>query len=245
MCILSVMSVGYVIIVGLLIINLKWLIILIVLPFHALYNRFRKKKYYSIDKPIDKMMAIPYYLFEMKLLRSGWERWMIFQVGQFPSLHFRKFVYSVLGTLIGKEATIHFKTEIRAPYLLKIGRGSIIGDNVILDARNCIEIGENVNFSSNVSVYTEQHDHRDPLFRCTGDKYEKKVSIGNRAWIGSNVIILPGVKIGEGAVCCAGCVVTKDVDPFTVVAGIPAKKVNERPKDLIYVFKACEANRLF
>jgi acetyltransferase-like isoleucine patch superfamily enzyme len=101
-------------------------------------------------------------------------------------------------------------------------------------------MGENVNLSSNVSIYTEQHDHRDPWFRCTNGG-NKKVIIGDRVWIGSNVIVLPGVKIGEGAVCCAGCVVTKDVKPYAVVTGIPAKKVNERPKDLHYVFngKSC------
>lgn len=67
------------------------------------------------------------------------------------------------------------------------------------------------------------------------------VEIGNRVWIGSNVIILPGVHIGEGAVCCAGCVITKDIEPFSVVAGIPARKVGERPKDLRYNFngKTC------
>lgn len=62
------------------------------------------------------------------------------------------------------------------------------------------------------------------------------VSIGDKAWIGSNVTILPGVKIGEGAVCCAGCIVTHDVKPYDVVAGVPAKKVNERPTDLRYKF---------
>lgn len=60
----------------------------------------------------------------------------------------------------------------------------------------------------------------------------------DRVWLGSNVIILPGVTIGEGAVCCAGCVVTKDVEPYAVVAGIPAKKVNEHPKDLRYEFQS-------
>lgn len=62
------------------------------------------------------------------------------------------------------------------------------------------------------------------------------VVIEDRVWLGSNVIVLPGVKIGEGAVCCAGCVVTKDVLPYTVVAGVPAKIVNERPRNLKYEF---------
>lgn len=50
------------------------------------------------------------------------------------------------------------------------------------------------------------------------------------------MIVLPGVHIGEGAVCCAGCVVSKDVEPFTVVAGIPARKIADRPNDISYEF---------
>ena len=86
-----------------------------------------------------------------------------------------------------------------------------------------------------MSIYTLQHDHIDPFFNIPEGK-KLSVTICDRAWIGSNVTILPGVTIGEGAVCCAGCVVNKDVEPYNVVAGIPAKKVNERPRDLKYIF---------
>ena len=70
------------------------------------------------------------------------------------------------------------------------------------------------------------------------------MEIGDRAWLGSNVMVLPGVVIGEGAVCCGGCVVTKDVEPYAVVAGIPAKKVGERPRDLRYEFNG-KSKRLY
>ena len=76
--------------------------------------------------------------------------------------------------------------------------GTIVGDNVLLDARRGLTIGKNVNFSSNVSVYTLQHDHRSPTFSCSPDG--GNVAIGDRVWIGCNVVILPGVTIGEGAV---------------------------------------------
>lgn len=111
----------------------------------------------------------------------------------------------------------------------------------MLDARNGLTMGENVNLSSNVAIYTEQHNYRASDFSCDFPGRKKSVEVGDRAWLGSNVTVLPGVTIGEGAVCCAGCMVTKDVPPYTVVAGIPAKKVGERPKDLTYVFsgKAC------
>jgi len=137
---------------------------------------------------------------------------------------------------MGKHSIIYFGSEIRASYKLQIGEGSIIGDRSILDARNGIIIGKNVNFSSNVSIWTEQHDHKDPYFACNSTE-KFAVKIEDRVWIGPNVIILHSVTIGEGAVVAAGAVVTKDVEPFTIVGGIPAKKIGDRNKDLHYEFK--------
>lgn len=107
---------------------------------------------------------------------------------------------------------------IRASYNLFIGKGTIIGDKSVLDARRMIVIGENVNFSSGVSLWTDQHDYNDPYFRCMPNKYGPIV-IKDRAWIGPGAIILHNVTIGEGAVVAAGAVVTKDVPPFTLVGG--------------------------
>lgn len=159
-----------------------------------------------------------------------------------PSVHVRTWLDKGLGVKMGKNVTIHFRTEMRCPERLTLGDGTIIGDNAILDARRGLTMGRNVNLSSNVSIYTLQHDHRDPDFNCPPEgKVNFSVEIDDRVWIGSNVIVLPGVHISEGAVCCAGCVVTKDVEPYAVVAGIPAKKVSERPRNLRYEFngKSC------
>lgn len=189
---------------------------------------------------IIKVLCIPWYILENKIFRGGILRYLIYQIGLIPSCHLRRLVYKGLGVNMGKNVVFHFRTELRAPEKLVIGDGSIVGDNVILDARKGLVIGCNVNFSSNVSVYTLQHDYKDPDFNCT-DRHDMKVVIDDRAWLGSNVIILPGVHIGEGAVCCAGCVVTKDVEPYSVVAGIPARKISERPTNLKYNFdgKSC------
>lgn len=172
----------------------------------------------------------------LRLFIYGYIRYFIINVGMIPSHSIRNFIYRyILLVNLADYAIIYYGLEIRAPYNLKIGKGSIIGDKSILDARNGIEIGENVNFSSNVHIWTEQHDHRDPYFECNSD-HSFKVTIGNRAWIGPNVTILPKVTIGEGAVVAAGSVVTKNVEPFTIVAGLPAKKIGERNRDLRYIF---------
>lgn len=121
-----------------------------------------------------------------------------------PSIRLRRFLYKSLGVVMESKVIFHFKTEIRAPWLLKIGKGSIIGDNAILDARRGLFIGRNVNLSSNVSIYTLQHNHRDAYFRSPqSDEKNMSVRIDDRVWLGANVIVLPGVHIGEGAVCCA------------------------------------------
>ena len=213
--------------------NFKWIFILFMFPWIVL-DKFREKG------KIGYIASLPYKVCE-KMLRGGIMRFAIFNIGTIPSNSLRNLIYRMLCGRIESNVTIHFGTEIRCPRKLRIGKGTIIGDNAILDARCGLTMGENVNLSNNVSIYTLQHDHRDPYFRCNETQKKMSVEIDDRVWLGSNVIVLPGVHIGEGAVCCAGCVVTKDVLPYTVVAGIPAKKVGERPRVLKYEFngKTC------
>lgn len=164
------------------------------------------------------------------------DRLLLKWVSEIPSHHIRDFFYRyVYKVRMGERVVIYYGAEIRKPTSLEIGEGTVIGDNAILDARSGIVIGSNVNFSSNVSIWTLQHDHRDPVFRCTPEHYGA-VTIGNRVWIGPNTIILPGVKIGEGAVVAAGAVVTKDVPAFSLVGGIPAKVIGQRNRNLEYQF---------
>lgn len=178
-----------------------------------------------------KLMNIIMYYIELFK-----DRLLLKWISEMPSHHVRNMFYRYIYLIsMGKHVVIYHGAEIRSPKSLKIGRGSIIGDNAILDARAGIEIGEDVNFSSNVRIWTLQHDYRDPDFACNPNHYGP-VKIGNRAWIGPHTIILHDVKIGEGAVVAAGAVVTKDVPPYSVVAGIPAKVIATRPNNLRYHF---------
>jgi acetyltransferase-like isoleucine patch superfamily enzyme len=167
---------------------------------------------------------------------NGYNRYCDFVCGRIASHRIRNFMYSNLWLVkLAPKVVIYWGAEIRAGYNLTIGEGSIIGDNVLLDARNGITIGRNVNFSSRVCIYTDHHDHRDPYFRGNTDA-SFQVQIDDRAWIGPNVVILHSVHIGEGAVVAAGSVVTKDVPCFAIVAGIPAKIIGERNHHLRYEF---------
>lgn len=155
---------------------------------------------------------------------------LILLVLKMPSITCRRWCLKSVGARVGKKVVVHGGGECRAPWRLCLGDGSIIGDHSILDARGGIEIGRNVNISSQVAIWTAQHDYRSPTFSAK----IAPVKVEDRAWLSFRCTILPGVTIGEGAVVAAGAVVTKNVAPFTVVAGIPARKIGERPREMLY-----------
>ena len=172
----------------------------------------------------------------VKELLSGFVAYYMLRLSYTPSHRLRNFFYrKVCGLKIQAGAVVYYGAEIRDPQKVVIGQGSIIGDRAVLDGRNGIVIGENVVLASEVRIWTEQHDHRDPYFRCDTQQHGP-VIIGDRAWIGSHTVILNSVQIGEGAVVASGAVVTHSVPPFAIVAGVPAKAIGERNHDLRYTF---------
>lgn len=212
---------------------------LLVSPIAFMYYRQKRGRDISNEKNLsDETATIISNTIKSKIksIVPSFVDYYLYRVSHTPSHYLRNFIYrNVCGMKLDKNVVIYYGAEIRSPFNIIIGKGTIIGDKSVLDGRNGIRIGNNVVFSSNVSIWTEQHDHRDSLFRCE-TQYKKSVIIDDRAWIGPNTIILHSVHIGEGAVVAAGAVVTKDVPPYAIVAGIPAKKIGERNHNLTYEF---------
>lgn len=144
--------------------------------------------------------------------------------GLVPCFSFRKFIYLLAGVKIGEQSHIHMGAQFFYPAGVKIGKGTIIGQNVFLDGRDKLIIGDHVDIASNVMIYNSQHDINAEDFHAT----TAPVKICNYVFIGPRVIILPGVKIGQGAVVAAGAVVTKDVSDFVIVGGVPAQIIGQR-----------------
>lgn len=222
----------------------KWIIFIIALPVICIIQTMRikggKRKAENpasveVERKENVIEKIKGYV---SLILFSYMRYHDFVVGKIPSVSVRNFIYKYVYKVDMKDnVIIHFGAEIRGHHQVKIGRYTHIGDNCILDARRGgITIGENVNFSSQVHLWTGQHDYNDPFFRSNPSK-RGPILIGDRAWIGPNVTILHSVTIGEGAVVAAGAVVTKDVKPYTLVGGVPAKYIGERNHDLRYVLK--------
>lgn len=108
---------------------------------------------------------------------------------------------------------------------IRIGKVSNINPDCMIDSRGgTVSIGNYVDISPQVNIWTLQHDMNSPNFNTIG----AKVIIEDYVWIGSRVTLLPGVCIGEGAVVATGAVVTKSVDAWSMVGGVPAKKIGVR-----------------
>jgi len=155
---------------------------------------------------------------------------LLTDLGRFPSHAVRKYFYRRSGMTIPDSSSIHWRAEMYAPERIWVGEHCTIGDSCFLDGRDGLTIGNSVNLGSHVTIYTRQHDVDSSDFAEVGGP----VSIGDHAWVASHAIVLPGVTIGEGAVVAAGSVVTKDVAPFTMVGGNPARYIRDRSRDLTY-----------
>jgi acetyltransferase-like isoleucine patch superfamily enzyme len=163
-------------------------------------------------------------------LTYGVQLYMLKLIGKLPAHTMRRIFYRSAGVRLGSGAVIYGGAEIRAPRSVQIGANTIVGNDAILDGRAGIQIGAEVNLSGEVAIWTVQHDPQDANF---GTK-SGSVVVHDRAWLSFRVTVLPGVTIGEGAVVAAGAVVTHDVPPYTIAAGIPARVIGDRTRDLTY-----------
>lgn len=136
---------------------------------------------------------------------------------------------------IGKQSNILLDVELLNNNTdrsqIVIGDNCVINQKAVLDGRvGRIIMGNNVDIARETIIFTLEHDpHSDYHVTNSGD-----VIIEDYVWIASRVTVLPGVRIGRGAVVASNSVVTKDVEPLAIVAGIPAKKIGERRSELKY-----------
>lgn len=157
--------------------------------------------------------------------QPGWEWWVTNSfLCNFPSKRFRNFMLKKMGITFEGDARIYAGFHIRNPRGIIISKGVSIGPKVLLDGRMGLQIQEGAVIGYGAIIWTLNHDYNDIHFCGKG----AKVTIGRHAWVCSNAIILPGITVGEGAIVASGAVVTHDVEPFSIVGGIPAKVIGHR-----------------
>ena len=120
--------------------------------------------------------------------------------------------------------SVYPSARVWAPWNVEMGSYVAIDDEVNLYSADKITIGTKVAISREAFICTASHD----ITKANRLLVTAPITIGDGVWIGARAIILPGVTIGEGAIVAAGAVVTKDVEPWSVVGGNPAKFIKKR-----------------
>lgn len=135
----------------------------------------------------------------------------------------------LLRAILGKCGTAVY---INQPFRCDYGFNIEIGNNffanyglIILDVAKVV-IGDNVQFATNVSILTAGHPIH-PQSRNSGYEYGIEIKIGNSVWLGSNVVVNPGIEIGDNAVIGAGSIVTKNIPANVIAVGNPCKVLRE------------------
>ncbi|MBB5284240.1 maltose O-acetyltransferase [Rhabdobacter roseus] len=170
----------------------------------------------------------------MKIVFSGFARYMLnFYLMYIPFHFIRHFILkSFLFKFIGKNCYIsmgvYFKGKNRR---ISLGENCVINYRVLMDSRGGeIIIGDNVDISQEVNMWTLEHDPNDDLHSVKGGN----IIIEDYVWVSTRVTILPGVRIGKGAIIASNCVVTKDVPSMCIMGGVPGKIIGYRSNSLKY-----------
>lgn len=174
------------------------------------------------------------------LAEIGWAKALRFGLATLAMLPYRLLLVPqlrapylrLLGARVGPRSILHdvrfFNLYRRGLAGLKVGAECFVGDECLLDLAEGIELGPQVTLAERVLILTHQNvgyaDH--PLQRHF-PALAAPVRIGAGAFLGANVTVLAGVTVGERACVAAGAVVTHDVPPATLVAGVPARVVRE------------------
>lgn len=144
------------------------------------------------------------------------------------SYHTPEELREIMGRLTGKKPDESFR--LFPPFYTDFGKNITIGKDVFINScchfqdQGGISIGDGSMIGHNVVLATINHDLDPEKMR---KNHYAPIKIGKHVWIGSNVTILPGITVGDWAVIAAGAVVTKDVPPFTVAGGVPAKTIKK------------------
>ena len=148
--------------------------------------------------------------------------------------NFMRVSYLRIFMKIGKGSFIGRNVDIRFPFNIEIGEHTVINKNCVLDSRGALlHIGNNVDIAQETNIWTLEHNVDDE----NHGTISAPVFIDDYVWVASRCTILPGITISKGAVLACGAVVTKNVNSFEIVGGIPAKKIGIRNNNCSYVLE--------
>jgi putative colanic acid biosynthesis acetyltransferase WcaF len=148
----------------------------------------------------------------------------LFRLSPRPCFGWRRLVLRFFGAKVGRHVHIYNSARIYFPWNFVIGDWSAVGEDVLIYNLGLVTLGEKVTISHRAHLCAGTHDYTQPALPLL----KPPITVKDQAWICADAFVGPGVTVGEGAVVGARAVVTRDVDPWTVVAGNPARFIKKR-----------------
>lgn len=179
---------------------------------------------FRTNNKLTRITNIDYLIHGIFVFTYGWVKYVPSPIGDWLRiLVARPFLFSCGRVRLYEGVTFWY------PYRIKIGNNVTLNEWVYISGFGGVTIGDNVRIGHRTSIVTSDHEYSDvatPIYKQ--GLVSSPVVIEEGVWIGCNVTILRGVRIGHGAIIAAGAVVIKDVLPLTVVGGIPARIISSR-----------------
>jgi putative colanic acid biosynthesis acetyltransferase WcaF len=148
----------------------------------------------------------------------------LFQLSPRPCFGWRRFVLRCFGAKIGANVNMYPSTRIYFPWNLTVGDWSALGEEAFIYNLGPVTLGEKVTISHRAQLCAGTHDYTQPNLPLI----KPPIVVHDQAWICADAFVGPGVTVGEGAIVGARCVVVKNVEPWAIMAGNPARLVKKR-----------------
>jgi putative colanic acid biosynthesis acetyltransferase WcaF len=169
---------------------------------------------------------VPAFSFRNRLLRLGWEivRVCLFQPSPRPFHAWRRLLLRSFGAKLGPHTHIYPTARVWAPWNLTCEEAATIGDGAIIYNPKELHMGSHAIVSQQAYVCGATHDYEDPAFPLIASS----IDLGAYSWVCARATVQPGVNLGEGAILALGSVATRNLEPWTVYGGVPARKIKTR-----------------
>ena len=194
------------------------------------YNEITNKKQLSVWSCI----KLKFFIAKLSRLKVGESKWQILQekISKLPDWGYyalKRAAFYMATMKCGDYFYAHTGVTILYPQNVTIGERVSLNRNTMITAKAQISIGNHVLIGPNVVINSGNHGHTEKNVTMDCQPHIlSPIIIEDDVWIGANSVILAGVTLGKGCVVGAGAVVTKNVEPYSIVGGVPAKKIGER-----------------
>ncbi len=163
------------------------------------------------------------------LFLEDYVAWIFRYLPGFEGFTARYLFYKLLCKKMSSFPFIFPGAHLQHCYGIEAGKNLNLNRGVHIYGRGGVKFGDYVLIGPNVVITSSQHKYDIKGVPILFQGHElQPVVIGNDVWIGANVVILPGVTVGDGTIIGAGAIVTDDTDPYSIVGGVPAQKIGER-----------------